>query len=193
MKKTPSPAAVGSTLGIALGGLFTYFGYADATAAGTWAGATANLGIGLVAIVFGALAGGWIGGRAHHQYELGERRGAWITAVVALALAAFAGDRIVTAHQAFARLHDIRVETLTPERVSEILSGTIEERAALAFNRSCPPDILILLARDPERDVRETAAGNPGTPLESLDQLLGDADEGVRRAADVNRSSRSKS
>lgn len=54
------------------------------------------------------------------------------------------------------------------------------EAITVATNPSTPPDALMVLARDPDKEVRQKVATNPSTPPDALMVLARDPDEDVR-------------
>ena len=56
----------------------------------------------------------------------------------------------------------------------------------LAWKKSTPPEVLVLLAKDEDKTVRWGVARNVSTPAETLALLAKDVDEDVRRYATNN-------
>jgi hypothetical protein len=168
MKAAP---VAGVLIGAGLGALFTYCEYVDAIASHAWTGASVVLGIGLFLTLAGAAAGWFAGALARRSTAAG--------ALCAL-LALFLGWKIVGAHRHRAYLFGLRSEVLAPERAAALFAGPADERAAIARNPTCPPDLLVKLGRDPESLVRWGVSINHRAPKAILDELTHDADPSVR-------------
>lgn len=78
-----------------------------------------------------------------------------------------------------------------PEAIVRRLAaaGDRTTRCTLAARRSTPPDVLVVLCRDPEDSVRLAVARNPKAPADALALLCADAWDEVRRVALARRSS----
>ena len=64
----------------------------------------------------------------------------------------------------------------------------VEVRSSVARNRATPPEVLAMLAHDADVEVRSSVAGNLVTPAEVFASLASDTDEKVRRAVEFGRS-----
>ncbi len=67
-----------------------------------------------------------------------------------------------------------------PDTARAALHGTPEERRAVAAHASQPPEVLLLLAADPDVAVRRAVAENPGAPPHADRLLAQDADAAIR-------------
>lgn len=151
----------------------------DIPGSGSTAKAVA-MGAGVVMILFGAVAG-WICGASARSLALaGKPRAARSVVYLAtLMLTLFCG-MFWLGHRRAARYERDRTEALTPERARELLNGSKEEREALAYNPTCPPEILSELAKSSDVSTRCGVAANPGTPPAVVDELAKDPSESVR-------------
>lgn len=78
-------------------------------------------------------------------------------------------------------------DPLTPAQAQAILAnGPDEDRGAIAYTKTCPPDVLRALSTSPALSIRAGVAGNPSTPTDVVDKLAQDPDETVRKYAGWN-------
>jgi hypothetical protein len=75
----------------------------------------------------------------------------------------------------------------TPRDILARLAGSANEytRGSVAANPNAPAEFLADLSKDGTTYVRLNVAQNPSTPLSTIEVLLGDADETVRRLANA--------
>lgn len=88
-------------------------------------------------------------------------------------------------------IHHARAETISPalrDRLFRTLASAPGKwaRYSVAGEVSCPPALLIELARDRFEYTRKAVAANPSTPVEMLERLASDRDAEVREAVAAN-------
>jgi hypothetical protein len=161
--------------------LVHYQEYRRLISAHAWTGATVTIGLG---VVLGALAAviGWFLGRAVLDLAApsGDRKRPAIIVASILLFSAYMAVSVTLNRSREARLQAVREETLTPARIDALLKGSPEEKRALAWNRSCPPELLRELSLDPDYGVRANVASHPSTPAEVAAKLSLDPNETVR-------------
>jgi hypothetical protein len=151
----------------------------DVPADGSTAKAVA-MGAGVVMILFGGVAG-WICGASARRLALAgkPRHARSVVYLSALMLALFCG-MFWFGHGRARRYERNRTEALSPERVRELIKGSLEDVRSVAYNRSCPPEILTELAKSSDESTRCGVAANPNTPPAVVDELAKDPSEAVR-------------
>ncbi len=175
--------AASAALAFVVASAFVVLEYRRLSAASSHTGATLLIPIG-AAFAAVCAGGGWLFGRAWSGFvaatEPREKARHALVASLVVGFFAWQGVRIHGNRVARERIEAIRAEALTPERAKALMSGTVDERAALAWNRSTPPELLTELARDPDYGVRASAAGNPSTPAAVAAVLANDPNSSVR-------------
>lgn len=85
--------------------------------------------------------------------------------------------------------HTLSEDEDCPPEILKILikSKNIDVKNGVAFNQNCPPEILIELSKDNNREIRSTVARNPNCPREILEKLSKDNDDHIRRYVVQNR------
>ena len=157
----------------------------DVPAGGSTAQAVA-MGAGVLMIVMGGIAGWIIGSSARALAQAGKRRHARSVVLLAAVLLALVCGMFRYSHDRALRHQHLRTEILTPERARELLKGSIEDVRAVAYNPSCPPEILTELAKSRDESTRCGVGANPNTPPAVLDELAKDVQESVRLYVSLN-------
>ena len=157
----------------------------DVPAGGSTAQAVA-MGAGAFMIVMGGIAG-WICGASARSLALAgkPRHARSVVYLAALLLALFCGLNRFS-HLRAMRYEHLRAETLTLERARVLANGSLEDVRAIAYNPSCPPEILSRLAKSPDESTRCGVGENPNTPPAVLDELAKDPSEAVRYYVSFN-------
>jgi hypothetical protein len=153
-----------------------------------WTAASITVSLALV-FTAAAAAAGWYLGRSLRTLLRpgGDKRKAARVAIVLVLITGYVAYALVSGRSLSLHLERVRTETLTVERARfYVASGTQDEIRSVAYNRTCPPEILRGLASSPDEIVRAHAAGNPATPPEAVAALAKDPSETVRYYAESN-------
>ncbi|MFJ9952125.1 hypothetical protein [Kitasatospora sp. NPDC091207] len=97
-------------------------------------------------------------------------------------------ERVLPDRACHARTHLLMHGALSRRVVEQVLAAPVgrEDLAMIAGNPSLPLDVLALLARDPDPQVRETVAGRPELTAEQRRALATDTDSAVRTRISVH-------
>jgi hypothetical protein len=170
-----------------------WLGYSGAMARHQWTGASIALGIGVFFVLIAATAGVTLGALIRAFHAQGRKTAARACVALGFLLMIWVGARVDRNLKREAYLDSVRTGALTPERARQLAaSGSPDERRALAYNRTCPPEVLAELARSEDWMIRAGAAGNPSTPPAVLDALASDANESVRLYLSYNPARKAK-
>lgn len=163
-----------------------WLGYSGAMARHQWTGASIALGIGFFFTLFAASAGVALGALLRSFHAQGRKTAARACVVAGFFLMIWVGARVDRNMERERRFDEASTAVLTPERARSLMSASLEERRGLAYNRSCPPELLAELARSEDWAIRASVGGNPSTPPAVVDALAADANETVRLYANGN-------
>lgn len=97
-------------------------------------------------------------------------------------------ERELPDHSCHARTHLLMHCALSRAVIDSVLTAPVgkEDRAMIASNPGLPPDVVVLLAGDPDPDVREDIARHPGLGPAERAALAVDPDPKVRLAVSVH-------
>lgn len=174
--------------------VFYLFEYRRLIAHHSWTAATLLIAIGLFMTAMAAVMG-WLLGR--FLREMGDptenKTRATILAAVVLSLTIQSVWSTYQKRGQAIHYTTLLEDPLTPAQAQAILAnGPDEDRSAIAYNKTCPPDVLRALSTSSVLSIRAGVAGNPSTPSEVVDKLAQDPDEMVRRYVDWNPARRAK-
>lgn len=155
----------------------------DAAARGRHTAQATTMAFGLAATLFFAYVGGTTAALVRRELEAGARPKAAVFGLVGLGMVVWFCGAAALNRAEERRLDAIRSQPLTVEQARNWAGGTRDEAAAVAWNPSCPPEVLRALARHPDRVVRSSAAYNPSLPADAAEALLKDPEDSVRSYA----------
>jgi len=144
------------------------------------------LGLGAFVALLGVVGGALVGRALSRAREPKEAARARLIALVALLGAGWLGWRAYAGRRAADALAAIRKQPLSLDEARRLARGSIEVQRAVAYNRSCPSEVLGELAKSPDEAVRASVAGNPSSPRAALDELANDQSELVKLYLSLN-------
>jgi hypothetical protein len=148
-----------------------------------WTAASLQAAFGWVQVAMAAVIGLILGRNLQILVcrEPGRNRARSAAVVAALlGLVGFSAIQTWASNVEEANLESLRNDALSPERAWLLARGSREEQRAVAFNPTCPPEVLTVLAGSGDWAVRAYVGAHPRTPGRVLQTLRSDPVDVVR-------------